>query len=75
MALKSISIYGPQVGDIVKVRDEHEAECGIHMGLVIRLLKWPDEAQHLIDCVIFQDPNLVNPIQLQTPYIEVVSKA
>jgi len=65
----------PQVGDIVKVKDEHEATCGTHKGLVTRLVKWPDDVRHLIDCVIFRDPHLVNPIQLQVQYIEVVSKA
>ena len=64
----------PQVGDIVQVKKEHMAEVGPHYGLVTRLVKWPLELRHLIDCVVFQDPNLVNPVQLQTDYVEVISR-
>jgi hypothetical protein len=63
----------PQVGDIVRVKDEHEAECGCHMGLVTERIRWPDE-RPLTDCTIFLDPNLVNPVQFQTRYIEVISR-
>jgi hypothetical protein len=65
----------PQVGDIVQVKEEHMAHSGQHMGLVVRLIKWPDDARHLVDCVILQDPNLINPVQLHTRFVEVISRA
>ena len=65
----------PQVGDIVRVKPMYVEDIGWHGGLVTRLVQWPEELRHLIDCVIFVDPNLVNPIQLQTRYVEVISKA
>jgi len=66
----------PQVGDIVQVKEEHWPTIGLHGGLVTRLVQWPETPPlPLIDCVVFQDPNLINPVQLQTRYLEVVSKA
>jgi hypothetical protein len=66
----------PQVGDIVQVKEEHMAHCGLHMGLITRLIKWPDDALvDSTDWVILQDPNLINPVQLQTRFVEVISRA
>ena len=65
----------PQVGDIVQVKEEHWPTIGLHSGLVTRLVIWPPDATSVVDCVIFQDPNLVNPVQLQTRFIEVISRA
>jgi len=65
----------PQVGDIVQVKEEHMAHCGLHMGLVTRLIKWPEDARHLIDCVVLQDPNHGYPVQLHTRFVEVISRA
>jgi hypothetical protein len=62
----------PQVGDIVQVKEEHWPIVGLHNGLVTRLVTWP-AGSLLIDCVVFLDPNLVNPIQLQTRFVEVIS--
>ena len=61
----------PQVGDIIQVKEEHWPTVGLHSGLVTRLVQWPDDLQGmhvspLVDCVVFQDPNLINPVQLQT---------
>jgi len=64
----------PQVGDIVQVKEEHWPTVGRHGGLVTRLVRWPEELRHLVECVIFLDPNLVNPVQFQTRYIEVISR-
>ena len=72
--MKSVSIKGPQVGDIVQVKEEHWPTVGLHAGLVTRLIEWP-LVTHAEACVIFQDPNLINPIQLQTQHLEVISRA
>ena len=63
----------PQVGDIIRVKEEHMAEVGFHSGLVTRLVIWPPDARSVVNCVVFLDPNLVNPVQLQTRYVEVIS--
>ena len=73
--MKSISINDPQVGDIVQVKEEHWPTVGLHSGLVTRLVRWPEELRHLVECVVFHDSNLANPVQLQTRYIEVISRA
>ena len=67
----------PQVGDIIQVKEEHWPTVGLHGGLVTRLVRWPDQSpgSSLVDCVVFQDPNLINPVQLQTRYVEVISRA
>ena len=66
----------PQVGDIVQVKKEHWPTVGLHGGLVTRLVEWPAESTlPLVDCVVFQDPNLANPVQLQTRFVEVISRA
>jgi len=66
----------PQVGDIIQVKEEHWPTIGLHSGLVTRLVQWPAEnTLPLVDCVVFQDPNLINPVQLQTEYVEVISRA
>ena len=65
----------PQVGDIIQVKEEHWPTVGLHGGLVTRLIEWPAAAPSVVDCVVFQDPNLVNPVQLQTRYVEVISRA
>ena len=70
----------PQVGDIVQVKEEHWSTIGLHFGLVTRRVQWPEDCEAaqgrpLIDCVIFQDPNLINPMQLEARHVEVVSKA
>mgnify|MGYP003141716772 CR=1 FL=1 len=70
----------PQVGDIIQVKEEHWPTVGLHSGLVTRLVRWPDDLRDparstLVDCVVFLDPNLINPVQLQTQYVEVISKA
>jgi len=75
VALKSISIHGPQVGDIIQVKECYWPTVGLHGGLVTRLVRWPEELRHLVECVIFQDPNLANPVQLQTRFVEVISRA
>jgi len=62
----------PQVGDIVQVKEEHWPTVGLHGGLVTRLVLWPEDGS-LADCVVFLDPNLVNPVQLQTRFVEVIS--
>ena len=64
----------PQVGDIVQVKEEHWPTVGLHFGLVTRLIEWPSVAT-CEACVIFLDPNLINPIQLQTQHLEVISRA
>ena len=66
----------PQVGDIVQVK-EHLARSNYlpsRGGLVIQRITWPDEYDALTDCVVFIDPNLANPVQLQTRFVEVVSR-
>ena len=66
----------PQVGDIIRVKEKHMAEVGFHSGLVTRLVRWPwDESRNspMVDCVVFLDPYLNNPVQLQTQYVEVIS--
>ena len=67
----------PQVGDIIQVKEEHWPTVGLHGGLVTRLVRWPEQpAKNMqIDCVVFLDPNLINPVQLQTQYVEVISRA
>ena len=70
--MKSISINDPQVGDIVQVKEEHWPTVGRHSGLVTRLVRW---RRHLVECVIFHDSNLAKPVQLQTRYVEVISRA
>ena len=65
----------PQVGDIIQVKEEHWPTVGLHGGLVTRLIEWPSDARSVVDCVVFQDPNLANPVQLQTRFIEVISRA
>ena len=70
----------PQVGDIIQVREKHMAEVGFHSGLVTQLVTWPEDLfdpakSPLIDYVVFQDPNLINPVQLQMRYVEVISRA
>ena len=70
----------PQVGDIIQVKEEHWPTVGLHSGLVTRIVRWPDDPQdtsalHTADCVVFLDPGLVNPVQLQTRYVEVISRA
>jgi len=68
----------PQVGDIVQVKEEvlRELASGAlpRGGLVIRLVEWPRDARNVVDCVVFHDPSFVNPVQLQTRYIEVISR-
>jgi hypothetical protein len=49
------------------------AEVGFHSGLVTRLVRWPSDARHMVDCVVFMDPYLSNPVQLQVQYVEVIS--
>ncbi len=64
----------PQVGDIIRVKEEHMAEVGFHSGLVTRLVQWPATPPlPLNDCVVFLDPYLANPVQLQVQYVEVIS--
>ena len=63
----------PQVGDIVQVKEEHWPTIGLHSGLVIRRVTWPDNLDTLTDCVVFLDSSLVNPVQLQTRFVEVIS--
>ncbi len=64
----------PQVGDIIQVKEEHWPTVGLHSGLVIRLVHWPETPPlAMIDCVVFRDPNLINPVQLQTQYVEIIS--
>ncbi len=70
----------PQVGDIIQVKEEHWPTVGLHGGLVTRLVQWPEDCEaargrSLVDCVVFHDPNLINPVQLQTQYVEVISRA
>ena len=65
----------PQVGDIVQVKEEHWPTIGLHSGLVTQLIEWPPDARSVVDCVVFIDPNLANPVQLQTRFIEVISRA
>ena len=65
----------PHVGDIIQVKEEHWPTVGLHSGLVTRLVTWPDDYNRLVDCVVFQDSNLINPVQLQTQYVEVISRA
>ena len=76
----------PQVGDIIQVKEERLAEWkqpdklfgpGPYPrgGLVIRLIEWPPDARSVVDCVVFQDPTLANPVQLQTRFVEVISRA
>ena len=70
----------PQVGDIVQVKEEHWPTVGLHSGLVTRLVQWPEDCEaargrSLVDCVVFQDPNLITPVPLQTQYVEVISRA
>ena len=64
----------PQVGDIIQVKEEHWPTVGLHSGLVTRLVIWPPDGS-LTDCVVFLDPSLVNPVQLQTRFVEVISRA
>ena len=63
----------PQVGDIVQVKEEHWPTVGLHSGLVTRLVQWPETTAWT--CVVFLDPKLINPVQLQTQYVEVISRA
>ena len=70
----------PQVGDIIQVKEESLTERGAsgpfpRGGLVIRLVEWPPDARSVVDCVVFIDPNLTNPVQLQTRFVEVISRA
>ena len=70
----------PQVGDIIRVREKHMAEVGFHSGLVTQLVTWPEDLfdpakSPLVDCVVFLDPSLTNPVQIQTRFIEVISRA
>ena len=70
----------PQVGDIIQVKEEHWPTVGLHSGLVTQLVTWPEDLfdpakSPLVDYVVFQDPSLINPVQLQTQYIEVISRA
>ena len=65
----------PQVGDIVQLKEEYVEEIGNHGGLVIQLIEWPPDARSVVDCVVFLDPNLTNPVQLQTRFVEVISRA
>ena len=70
----------PQVGDIIQVKEEHWPTIGLHSGLVTRLVRWPEDCEAamgmtLVDCVVFQDPNLINPMQLEVRHIEVISRA
>jgi len=70
----------PQVGDIIQVKEEHLTERGAsgplpRGGLVIRLVEWPRDARSVVDCVVFQDPSFDNPVQLQTRFVEVISRA
>jgi len=64
----------PQVGDIVQIKEEHWPTVGRHGGLVTRLIEWPDDVCSVVDCVVFLDPNLVNPVQFQTRFVEVISR-
>ena len=66
----------PQVGDIVQVKEVYrDTRFSPRSGLVIRLVTWPDEYDALVDCVVFHDTNFTNPIQLQTRFVEVISRA
>jgi len=70
----------PQVGDIIQVKEERLTERGAsgplpRGGLVIRLVEWPPDARSVVDCVVFQDPSFDNPVQLQTRFVEVISRA
>ena len=65
----------PQVGDIVQVKECYWPTVGLHGGLVTRRVTWPNEHDALTDCVVFLDPNLTNPVQLQTRFLEVISRA
>jgi hypothetical protein len=74
----------PQVGDIVQVTEEYARHAGLQGttrpnnpvgGLVTRLIEWPPDARSVVDCVVFDDPNFANPVQLQTRFVEVVSRA
>ena len=64
----------PQVGDIIQVKPEHVEMIGLHSGLVTRLVEWPADDTFLVSCVVFIDPNLANPVQFQTRYVEVISR-
>ena len=72
--MKSLSLDGPQVGDIIQVKKEYWSTVGRHGGLVTRLVRWPEELRHLVNYVVFLDPYLANPVQLQTWYVEVISR-
>ena len=65
----------PQVGDIVQLKEEYVEEIGAHGGLVIQLIEWPPDARSVVDCVVFLDPSLTNPVQFQTRFVEVISRA
>ena len=65
----------PQVGDIVQLKEEYVEEIGSHGGLVIRLVEWPREARSVVDCVVFVAATFANPVQLQTRFVEVISRA
>ena len=68
----------PQVGDIIQVKEEYALAGSAHAqggGLVIRLIEWPPDARSVVDCVVFLDPSLTNPVQLQTRFVEVISRA
>jgi len=74
----------PQVGDIVQVKEEYALHASLQGtirpkkvvgGLVTRLIEWPPDARSVVDCVVFDDPNFANPVQLQTRFVEVISRA
>ena len=65
----------PQVGDIVQVKEKHWPTIGLHSGLVTRLIEWPPDARSVVNCVVFVAPAFANPVQLQTRFVEVISRA
>ena len=72
--MKSLSLDGPQVGDIVQVKEKHWPTIGMHSGLVTRRVTWPDEYNALTDCVVIVVATFANPVQFQTRYVEVISR-
>jgi hypothetical protein len=65
----------PQVGDIVQVKEKHWPTIGMHSGLVTQLIEWPPDARSVVDCVVFVTATFANPVQLQTRFVEVISRA
>ena len=55
--------------------DLHAKDQSHHKPSRPEAVIWPEDATSVVDCVVFQDPNLTNPVQLQTRFIEVISRA